>query len=222
MLTNKNNERPFRKESRNQAFHLSQASFKPMINIALWSIRFRSLITQRAYVDTVLRIFREREMFLKTIIVRKIKEDTPFIIYLRLLNNRFLQFFFKLFREKKILMFVKCFLKIHEKQRKGVFYVYLTLLSTVFVYLRWRYCVIPERGKQRRSKWESWHELAVKSCIWFRPRRFSESTKKTDVSIAVAERPRWSTMAANRIYISGESVFTPANHPRVQASYEGD
>lgn len=51
---------------------------------------------------------------------------------------------------------------------------------------------------------------------------FSESTKKTDVSIAVAERPRWSTMAANRIYISGESVFTPANHPRVQASYEGD
>jgi len=101
MLTNKNNERPFRKESRNQAFHLSQASFKPMINIALWSIRFRSLITQRAYVDTVLRIFREREMFLKTIIVRKIKEDTPFIIYLRLLNNRFLQFFFKLFREKK-------------------------------------------------------------------------------------------------------------------------
>lgn len=51
---------------------------------------------------------------------------------------------------------------------------------------------------------------------------FSESTKKTDVSIAAAERPRWSTMAANRIYISGESVFTPANHPRVQASYEGD
>lgn len=40
-----------------------------------------------------------------------------------------------------------------------------------------------------------------------------ESSKKTDVSIGGAERPRWSTMASNRIYIPGESVFTPANHP---------
>lgn len=64
---------------------------------------------------------------------------------------------------------------------------------------------------------------AGREIVYFIPAAaFSESTKKTDVSIAVAERPRWSTMAANRIYISGESVFTPANHPRVQASYEGD
>lgn len=57
---------------------------------------------------------------------------------------------------------------------------------------------------------------------FIRSASISESTKKTDVSIDVAEHPRWSTMAANRIYIPSELVFTPANHPRVQASYEGD
>lgn len=50
--------------------------------------------------------------------------------------------------------------------------------------------------------------------------RFSK--KKTDVSIGGAERPRWSTMASNRIYIPGEPVFTPANHPGFRPRYEGD
>jgi len=55
----------------------------------------------------------------------------------------------------------------------------------------------------------------VKSARLVAAAGISESTKKTDVSIAVAERPRWSTMPANRVYIPArESVFTPANHPR--------
>lgn len=49
-----------------------------------------------------------------------------------------------------------------------------------------------------------------------------ESARKTDVSIGGAERPWWSTMASNRIYIPGELVFTPANHPGFRPRYEGD
>lgn len=61
-------------------------------------------------------------------------------------------------------------------------------------------------GKQRRETTKEQmrlvaHEPAVKSCVSFMAAAFSESTKKTDISIAVAERPRWSAMAANRIYI---------------------
>lgn len=56
----------------------------------------------------------------------------------------------------------------------------------------------------------------------FRVRDFRIPKKKTDVSIGGAERPRWSTMASNRIYIPGEPVFTPANHPRFRPRYEGD
>lgn len=82
--------------------------------------------------------------------------------------------------------------------------------------------VLRNVGKQGREQMRI-VARAGREIVYFIPvAAFSESTKKTDVSIAVAERPRWSTMAANRIYISGESVFTPANHPRVQASYKGD
>lgn len=34
------------------------------------------------------------------------------------------------------------------------------------------------RGKRGRSKWESWHELAVKSCISFEPRRFQNPRRR--------------------------------------------
>lgn len=47
-------------------------------------------------------------------------------------------------------------------------------------------------------------------------------SKKTDVSIGGGERPRWSTMASNRIYIPGEPVFTPANHPEFRPRTEAD
>lgn len=42
--------------------------------------------------------------------------------------------------------------------------------------LRWRNC-LPEK-KRGKSKWESWHELAVKSCISSRPRRFQNPRRR--------------------------------------------
>lgn len=60
----------------------------------------------------------------------------------------------------------------------------------------------------------------MKSRISFRSRRFQNPrTRRTSQSASrnIRGGQQWRPIA----YIPGEPVFTPANHPRVQASYEG-
>lgn len=77
-------------------------------------------------------------------------------------------------------------------------------------------------GKQQRSKWESRPQVVVvKSKISFWSRGFQNPrTRRTSQSASrnIRGGQQWRPIA----YIPGEPVFTPANHPRVQTSYEGD
>lgn len=168
-----------------------------MINIALCSIRFRSLIAQCTYVNIFSWMStRKKETFLKPTVVTKApsckKNSLHYAhdIWLRMItNNSILQSFFQILQRKNFLRLL--ILKIHKKQCKNrskrVFHIFAQqydVLSAVingvyiYIYICGDVIVCGTRGKQGRSKWESWHELAVKSCISFRPRRFQNPRRR--------------------------------------------